>query len=159
MHILPLVFVYLFLSTGFGHASGLGGLTQIRLLMEELSTVAQACGVTKELIQDAFMYPASSSNLKVASNSEFAAPIFYIQIGTLRGAAGLCFSAVNVKVYIQQMVKIPASNLDGIYEVQLWEDSWLGFSHANEHGEMVRQKIETSTKKFLTKWNLDNKPQ
>jgi hypothetical protein len=40
--------------------SELIGLTRVHLVVENLSKDAEACGITKSMIHDAFMYPASS---------------------------------------------------------------------------------------------------
>jgi hypothetical protein len=165
MRTLPIIVVCLFLSAGFGHAQTqndgkLKGLTQINLIVEDLTKDSQACGITPELIRSAFMYPASSSNLKTKIEEEpLRIPIFYIQVSTLHGVSGLCFSDVIVKVYINQTLKLPFANRDGFYEVDLWHENWVVFSPVNRHAQMIKEQIENITKAFLTAWNLDNKPQ
>jgi hypothetical protein len=162
MRILPLIAVCLFMSAGFGHAQTeiggkLKGLTQITLLVEDLPKDAQACGITPELVRNAFMYPASSSKLQIKDSIDVRT-VFYIQITTLH-ERGTCFSNIALKLYIYQELKVSFADRIGSYEVDLWHRGWLGISAVNRHPQIIREQIENYTKQFLTAWNLDNKPQ
>jgi hypothetical protein len=163
MRKLPLIAVCLFLNAELGHAEmrfggAMRGLTKISVIVEALDKDSQACGITTELIQDAFMYPVSSSNLKV-EETRLGTPVFYIQVGTIHGQNGLCVSTVNLSADIYQGVKLSFVNDEQFLKIQLWDAEWNGFSQANQHNRMIKNTIEDMTKKFLTAWNLDNKPQ
>src|SRR5664279_840084 len=59
---LPLIAVILFLNMGFAYSQAeitgpLNGLTNVELLIENLSADSQTCGMTPQLLQDAFMFP------------------------------------------------------------------------------------------------------
>jgi hypothetical protein len=166
---LPLIAVCLFLSAGFGHAETepkehpLKGLKQISLEIELLNQDAQTCGITRELIHDAFMYPASSSKLKISDdliNLQPDVATFYIQVTThYTKTLGLCFTGINMQAHIYQSLKLPFADRVKGFNVKLWDDETIGVSAANQHGRQIQGMIEDYTKKFLTAWNLDNKPQ
>lgn len=73
----------------------LAELRQIELSIEDLSDDAQACGINRQLINDAFMYPASSASFSIVGDGN--STIFYIHIATLRSLANLCTSSVDVR--------------------------------------------------------------
>jgi hypothetical protein len=43
-------------------------------------------------------------------------------------------------------------------EVNLWHNGVIFSSSPSRHLSQVTSEIENSTKKFITDWNLDNKP-
>jgi hypothetical protein len=162
MRMLALIAFWLLMNVGFGHAqtnrSGdLKGMTKIHLLIETLTDDAKACGITKELIRDAFMYPASSSRLQITSDPD--SPIFYIQVSTLRlNPEGICFSSVYYESYNSQFVQPDFAPTPKLYDVVFWKTGSVFFSVNNRHTQLVRENVEDYTKRFLTIWNLDNKP-
>jgi hypothetical protein len=161
MRMLPLIAVCLFMNAGFGHAQtkddgSLRGLTQVDLLIENLDADSQACGITPQLLRDAFMFPASSTALKI---SETANATFYIQTATIHDNAGRCISSIRFELFEFQFLKPGFANLHRTTAVEFWHDYWMGFSGQNQHSKMIRDAVEVVAKKFLTKWNLDNKPQ
>ena len=162
MRMLALIAVWLLMNVGFGHAqtnrSGdLKGMTQIHLLIETLTDDAKACGITEELIRDAFMYPASSSRLQITSDP--ASPTFYIQVSTLRlNPEGICFSGVNYESYNSQFVQPYFAPTPKLYDVVFWKTGYVFFSGKNQHVQLLKENIEDHVKRFLTTWNLDNKP-
>jgi hypothetical protein len=161
MRTLSLIVVCILMCTGHSHAQtingSLRGLKEIRLLVEAPSKGAEACGVTPELIRDAFMYPASASRLRIANlNSD--APTFYIVIGTVHTGA-LCVSSVIAKVFVYHSIKLDFSDMDRSYRVELWFDGSVYASGMNEHARQIERAVEESTKRFVTDWNLDNKHQ
>jgi hypothetical protein len=42
--------------------------------------------------------------------------------------------------------------------VRLWDDTWVFAAGNNPLTEQIRNAVENGTKKFLTVWNLANKP-
>lgn len=161
MRVLPLIAVCLFLSAGFAHAEtkntgSLNGLTEVELIIENLDAEAQDCRITPQLIENAFMFPASSTALKIPKEASTA---FYISIMTIHEKSGRCSSLIQFRLYGFQLVKPLFSDLPRFAKVVFWDDYWMGFSNQNEHKKTIRDAVEVVTKKFLTKWNLDNKPQ
>jgi hypothetical protein len=164
MRKLPLIAMCLFMTAGFGHAraesyvGSLTGVTKIELLIEDLDANNKACGITEEIIRDAFMYPASSSRLQIARDDP-SAPFFYIQVTTLHSNVGACASHIHYQLYFHQLVQpvfTPSPrNLDMVF----WNEGSIMMSQQNQHAQMVKENVENYTKKFLTKWNFDNKSQ
>jgi hypothetical protein len=162
MRILPLIVVCLFMGAGYGHAQmepGLKGLTEVELVIEKLSADSQACGITEQSIRDAFTFPVSSTALKISKPSITNHPVFYIKVITIREDAGRCTSAIQFRVFEFRLIKPDFSDLSRSAAVEYWHDNWLGFSGQSQHNKMIRDDVEAATKRFLTKWNLDNKPQ
>ena len=152
------IFILLCLATTTAHAQspGLSGLKEIHLLIEGLSKDAEACGITQQLIRDAFMYPASGAKFNVVDTT--AAPTFYIQISTLRlHPISGCASSINAQVYVTQNVTLDFSNTGVFAEVVLWNGSYLVSGSPADHPTQVKEDVEDLTKEFITKWNLSNK--
>jgi hypothetical protein len=121
---------------------------------------AQRCGITESLIHDAFMFPASSSKIRVSND---AWPKFVVYVATLnpRQPAGGCSSHVTVEVVNYQDVKLDYAGEDKPpvrVKVTLWEHSWSDLSGIETHGQIVRTSVEDATKKFLAEWNFANEP-
>jgi hypothetical protein len=126
---------------------------QITLLVEELHKDSTYCGVTKDFIREAFMYPASSARFKVVGSSP---AVFYINVNTGR-AGDDCFSAIDIQLYMYQRVKLQLSNRIVYDDVVLWSTGGILGSDRSTHGQKIREAVEEYTKRFIPQWNLDNK--
>ena len=164
MRKLRFIAVCLFIGAGFGdaqagsHSGDLTGITKIELLIESLTANAKACGITEKMISDAFMYPASSSRLQIARD-DLDVPSFYIQVTTLHTNSGACASSINFRLWYRQPVKPVFAESPRGLDIVFWIDGSIVMSAQNHHAQMVKEDVENYTKKFLTNWNLDNKPQ
>jgi hypothetical protein len=134
---------------------GLSGLDKIFFLFEPPNKNSEACGITRELIRESFMYPASSARFKIVENWDATA--FYIQLTGVRTDGGACVRAINVEVYKEQDVKLPYQKMPTQEHVQIWKDGAVLVSNVSQHPQFVREKIEEITKEFITAWNLANK--
>jgi hypothetical protein len=136
----------------------LRGLKKVYMLIENVDEDARHCGLTKEMLRSAAMYPLSSSALQIVSDLSSRVPTYYIQTGTLF-ESGRCYSTINLLVYSLQREKLDFENIETFLPVAIWKTGWLGFSSINAHEKLVREKIEELTKILITDWNLDNKIQ
>ena len=133
----------------------LRGINQISLLIEQLDDATKACQITDALIQSAFMYPASGARFVVVKTS-INVPNMYFNIVTVRPNQ-ICVSNIDMLLYVDQEVKLKASNRDIYAVIQLWTGGSIRSSANGQHAQAVRDTIERVTKKFITDWNLDNK--
>jgi hypothetical protein len=136
----------------------LRGLSQVHILIEPLDDQAKACGLTSASIREAIMYPLSSSKIRVVSS--LTDLVFYVGITSIYAKASqICFSNALVEARAYQDVMLDFSGAKAKRaEVNLWRQNEIYASYASNHAALVTSAIEKYTKKFITDWNLDNKP-
>ena len=61
----------------------LRGLTSIYLLVDDIDEEAKSCGITKSLIRDAFMFPASLSKIKISNDPVLTSSEFYVRVSSV----------------------------------------------------------------------------
>jgi hypothetical protein len=132
----------------------LRGLSEVDLIIEDLSSGAKPCGLTEEAIRAAAMYPLSSTKIAVDHSADLT---LYINVGTLHPNVG-CISSIAIQAYAFQKVTLQFSGDEKAVEIILWKSGSLLTSSRNEHARQVSEEIEEKVKKFITDWNLDNKP-
>jgi hypothetical protein len=139
----------------YGQRPGLKGLDKIELVIQVPNKDSQACGITKALVRDSFMYPASSAKFKLVVNHADAR--FHIDVIGLHTKSGMCVSAINMQVNRNQEVKLDYQKIPSFGLVQIWGAGALFMSVVSQHPQIVREQIEEITKKFITEWNLANR--
>jgi hypothetical protein len=136
----------------------LRGLSQVQVVIEKLHGGSKECGLTEASIRDAIMYPLSSSRVEVVRNSDVA---FYVKVNTLYSKE-LCFSSVSLEVFTYHYVTLKwFGDTTGARraEVRLWDPPGvIDYSSPSSHAQRILNEIENSVKRFITDWNLDNKP-
>lgn len=63
-------------------ADALRGLKSISLVVDSLDEDERRCGITEQLIRDAFLYPISQSRIPLSA-SESEGPVFWVCVTTL----------------------------------------------------------------------------
>jgi hypothetical protein len=135
----------------------LRGLTKLNLVIEQLNEDSQFCGITKPLIEKAFMYPASAAKFQMVSDAQV--PFALIVVNTLQSPLRRCISSIRFQVRAIAMVRLDyAVALQVPGRVLIGDDGWLGLSERDEHAHQVSQTIEDMTKRFVADWNLSNTP-
>jgi len=135
----------------------LRGLWRIELVIENLGQDSKACGITEDSVRAAFTYPASFSSLQIAKDPE--SPYAYINVNTIRpSGTQFCFSSVEMRIVAPQQIELEFSGRQALSEVVLWRVGSILTSSANRHERQVTETIEGYAKKFISDWNLDNKP-
>jgi hypothetical protein len=124
--------------------------------MEPLDDQGKACGLTEASIREAIMYPLSSSKIKV--DRALAPAVFYVNVNTSYSKDRLCVSSVHMEARFYQNVTLKFSGDTMLVEINLWRDGGILFSPPSRHAAQITSGIEQYTKKFVTDWNLDNKP-
>ena len=137
------------------YASPLKGLKSIHFVVD-LNGENQRCGITEPLIHDAFMFPASSSKIHISNDR---GPMFHVLVATLNQVGG-CISNLKVEVSNYQPVKLEYTDGPPAWVVvRLWQEELLIVSSKmKDHAQRIRTEVENLTKKFLTEWNLANRP-
>ena len=115
------------------------------------------CGLAEQAIRAAAMYPLSSAKIEIASR---ALVHFYINVNSVfLREDRLCISNLHIKVYTFGDVTFSFSGDEkqGV-EVVLWDTGYVASSGRSSHARYIAGGIEDQVKRFITDWNLDNKP-
>jgi hypothetical protein len=131
-------------------AQNLAAIPRIKFDVAEPGREAVRCGLTKQLIQEAIMFPVSSSRIQIAKSDDLEAPSFDAEVKTLDHPLGVCFSSVNLRVHNFQPPEFA--------EVVIWEYNQVAYAGKDQHAQQIRNIIENATKRFVTEWNLANRP-
>lgn len=134
-------------------------ITAIQLSVELSTDDAAPCGLDKQIIEQAVMFPISGSQIVVATGKTTDAPTLQVTVVTLRTNQGLCFSSVSLRLMdfdLYSKAGAPDAILFGT--ILLWSDHVAGYAVQHLHAQQMRNAIENSTKRFITTWNLANKP-
>jgi len=135
----------------------LRGLAALELLIEEFNQHSADCGITENAIRASAMYPLSAAKIRVNPLSDVT---LYVAIDSLYlREERICFSSIHMEAYIPQHVTLKFSDRETFAPVRLWQTRFLASSGQNRHPKRVSDIVEDLTKKFLTDWNLDNKPE
>jgi S1-C subfamily serine protease len=177
VHRLLVIFAAILLSNQ-GHAQTrnhlLSGLSKIKLVIEQLDSDAKVCGLSKQAIRAAVMYPFSSATIDVVADGFFhrafqphldesdavlSDAVLYVNINTLYLKADqACFSSLHIEAYTIQKVTLEFSGDEKLAQVLLWESGAVASSSPSQHAGQMTSSVEEKVKKFITDWNLDNKP-
>ena len=138
--------------------NALRGVSQIQILIEKLDGASTDCGITEESIRDAVLYPVSSANLQITTR--IGQPTLYLRLTTLLiKSISVCVTNIEIRVYSLQDVTMDFSGKTLFGEVNLWSNGGIFYSNRPDHLRHVTQMIEMLGQKFVTDWNLDNKPE
>jgi hypothetical protein len=137
----------------------LARLGEIQLLIEDVGAEGKACGLTRELIEEAFMYPVSSSRLRVVVDTDGTydlTPTFYIKV--LSGIENnRCYAYISGFLYSWELVTIFATKVKPLVRVELWQEGVLISGSAVSFTQHARTILERLSKRFVTEWNIENK--
>jgi hypothetical protein len=126
------------------------------ILIEDLSLYSNECGLTKEGIRNAIMFPLSSTGIKVGVDEP---AVFYVNIGTLYFSSPRgCVSSIRVEVRTYQYVTLKFSIENKFVKIDLWGGDAIFSTDRDGHARNVSDKLDELTKKFVTDWNYDNEP-
>jgi hypothetical protein len=137
----------------------LRGASKIALSIEKQSPEAKECGLTEEAIRAAVMYPLSSSKVELVPANDADAVVLYVNIASLYLKEDqTCFSSLSIQVYTYQKVTLEFSGDEKYAWIELWTSGGVASSYPSRHAQRMTSFIEDKVKKFITDWNLDNKP-
>lgn len=139
--------------------SDLTGIDQISVGVTGLDKDAAACGITEQVLKQAFMYPASGAKFKVVPVNMFVAPNMDIAViyGTINsGNTCICALTLNLTSF-QSVQLLPYGRYAVGAQILLWQHQELMWAGKQMHLKQVTEAVERSAKSFITKWNLANK--
>jgi hypothetical protein len=134
---------------------------KIQLVIGELGDDERKCGLTEEAIRSTAMYPLSSSKIEVAPKGEvrLGEVALNIRVHTLQSKeTSICFSSAIIQALTLHEATLAFSGETMLVPVMLWDDGYVAFSPRGDHANHLSKGIEKEIKKFITDWNLDNKP-
>jgi hypothetical protein len=135
--------------------NALRGVSQWQILVENVDSNSQSCGITKDKIRNAALYPRSSAKFEIVDD---AASAISISVSTLApSSTHLCFTVIRLTAQAVQSVRLDVSDMDATVLIILWEKSSILSTVRDEHSRHVTESIEDLAKKFVIDWNLDNK--
>jgi hypothetical protein len=138
------------------HGNALRGLVKIQILIEDLNNSSLECGLTEALIRNAVLYPISAASIVV---TEFAPVALYVNANSLfPGSEQICVTNIYMRAETMQNVILDYSGRTVFSNVELWSDGMILFTDRAYHARHVAETVEDLAKKFVTDWNLDNKP-
>jgi hypothetical protein len=134
----------------------LRGLAEINVLVEDLDDEDIKCGLTKDLIRDAVLYPTSSAKIRVTN--ELVSEWLYVNtLSFFSEAAQYCVTTVVMEARSFEEEMLTFSRRKVHSEIVLWRDGRLASSNRSGHARLVAEGIEQLAKKFVTDWHVDNK--
>jgi hypothetical protein len=115
---------------GQGHAQTrnhlLRGISNVALVIEDLSANDKGCGLTEEAIRAAVMYPLSSTQIEVKPSSDVT---LYVNTTSLSfPAASVCVTNLSVEVYTYQNVMLKFSGYENRVQIDLWHSGYIASS-------------------------------
>jgi hypothetical protein len=140
------------------NADALRGLKSIDLFIQGIDDKAQHCGLTEDLVREAFAYPINQSKLQFLHYG--GGPTFFIRvIVSIQRQPNQCISSLELAVMNYQRVELDYANEQPKWAwVRLWDDAWLFVAGTEPLAEQVRKAIQSSAQDFLTAWTFANKP-
>jgi hypothetical protein len=139
--------------------NALRGLTKIVIVVEQLDSNSIECGLTKDAIRDAVLYPVSAAKFHVVNDdNDPLTPTLYVNtISLLFRPEELCVTHVALQAYAIQVVTLEFSGEQVLSEINLWDDGGICSTPRWGHARRVTETLERYAKRFVTNWNLDNK--
>ena len=164
--LLSLASVALFMATP-SEAEELRGVSEIQVLIESINSDGAQCGIAGLDVKDSVSYPLVLAGLKIIPDSHrhskvdilYFDPTFYVNINSIYiPSVNLCFSSVEITVYINEDVAIPLydSGLKELVRVLLWRSGTVLSTGRSEHGRHVLDATDQLAKEFVIAWRADN---
>ena len=134
----------------------LRGLARIMLVLEHLDDDSIKCGLTRDLIRSAVLYPISSAKFQVTD--DVVLEMLYVNtLSKFYESLQMCVTYIEIRAESTDEVILKFSGRKVFSAIQLWNASYLTSSNPSEHARQVADEVEELAKEFVTAWNLDNK--
>ncbi len=130
-----------------GTDAGLKGLTQIGLVVEDLSSQAAACGLSQAPIEAAVSKSVTDAGLKVLRNSD-EDTYLYINVSTTSASSSLCVSRYDVFLYSHTTAVLPYQAKPVLAQVQLLHQGGIAGGSPAAHAQSVMGSIRQYTDEF-----------
>jgi hypothetical protein len=136
--------------------AALKGLTQLGVVVEDLSPQAAACGLKQDALQAMVTKRLTDAGLRVIRYSDEDTYI-YVNVVTTSTNNGLCVSRYDVDVIANTAGKLTYSATPVLLQAQLLHKGGLAGSAAATHGDSVSQGVQEYVDAFAARIRNANK--
>ena len=130
----------------------LRGISGFMLIIEDLNPVAAKCGITKEDLKTAILFPISTAKLTIDARP---APFMYLRVTVLERGLD-CIASYEITFYDLKPVK-KIDGITNIMHIEYWQKTHILVDNKNNFSKSLYQSIEQLSKLFVIDWSFDNK--
>ncbi len=128
----------------------LKGLTDIGVVVEDLSSQAAACGLTQAALDTAVSKSLADAGFKVRHNSD-EDTYLYVHVITASVSPGLCVSRYDVFLYTHTTATLSYQTTPVLVLVSLLNKGGLSGGAPGAHGETVVKSVKQYVDEFATR--------
>ena len=132
------------------------GLRNVGVLVEDLGPEAQACGLKRDVIEDALSRRLTAGGLSVRRNSDEDTYV-YVNIITTATPNGSCVSRYDAFLYTHATAKLTYRDQPVLVQVSLMHRGGIGSSAAASHAAAVSHGLEGYVDLFVSQIRDANK--
>jgi len=132
------------------------GLKNVGILVEELGPEATACGLKRDVLEDALAKRLSAGGLLVRKNSDEDTYV-YVNIITTSLPNGTCATRYDAFLYTHATAKLAYRDQPVLVQVSLMHRGGIGTSGVASHSASVSRGLENYVDLFLTQIQTANK--
>jgi len=136
--------------------AALKGLTQLGVVVEDLSPQAAACGLKQDALQAMVTKRLTDAGLKVIRYSD-EDTYLYVNVVTTSTNNGLCVSRYDVDVYANTAGKLTYGSTPVLLQAQLLHKGGLAGSAAAAHGDSVLKGVQEYVDDFASRIKAANR--
>ena len=134
----------------------LRGLTQIGVVVEDLTPQAAACGVNQGALETGTVKRLTDAGFRVRRNSDEDTYV-YVSVITSSLSTGLCVSRYDVSLYTHTTARLSYGLAPVSVQVSLLHKGGLSGGTGAAHGEAVLRGVQESVDLFATQIRAANK--
>lgn len=139
----------LFVHAPAARAQALVGVSEVKLIVEQLDDEARECGVTPDGLEAAVRITLANSRLRVLDG--LGEPYYYVQVNVIRGGEQ-CIASVRASVSRSVWLTPTGPKL----LAQVWSKGLLTAHSRRDFGRRLNSSVEDLTKLMLGAWLKDN---
>ena len=124
-----------------GPDADLKGITDIGLVVEDLSSQAAACGLSQAPIEAAVSKSLTDAGFKVRRNADEDTYV-YVHIVTTSAPGGLCVSRYDAFLYTYTTARLPYQATSVLAQVMLLHEGGIAGGAAAAHAETVMRSVK-----------------
>ena len=122
------------------------GVSEVKILVEDLDDGAEKCNVTKGGLDAAARLPLDASRLRI---DPVASSRVYVRVTALSTSSGLC--AAFVSVALKRPLAIPGTN-QLVFGAAVWDVGTILTGPSSDFGQRVNQDVGDFTKELIAEW-------
>jgi len=134
----------------------LKGIKTLGILVEDLSTQAQSCGLNHDALESAISKRLTEGGFDVRRNSDDDTYV-YVNVMTNTEPSGTCVSRYDVFLYTHATAKVSYHDQPVLVQVSLIHRGGIGSSAPSGHAAAVTRGLETYVDSLMTQLHNANK--